>query len=399
MRNGIGIKDCSIGLLADASLRVFNHQSAMLVEGWNTGGSSPCDFVSFNATSGASNSVEFSGLDTNMVVLGSTDFSSSFAVMSTREILSMAATSTPDVGFAAVCHTGTLASNGQALVSGGQNEQISIIAWNQDTVDNVTTHDVNAGCPQAIATNAGSFALLHNDGALQTLSIFSDDYDGDGFGATQDAFPTDGNQWSDQDADGFGDNGGFATSDDCPYTPGTSTAGRQGCGDIDGDAWADDSDAFPHDSLPSGRTKTAMDLATNQLAISLMTALPCSRHFKPGCLRLPRQRLSTDSATQVMPTQATQANGPTPTADGYGDNPSGIGGDNCPTCPAATAQKVCLAAPTRTAMGFADLGRCIFRTKSLNGAIWTAMATATTAVGLDYDEFTFDPTQSSDLDG
>ncbi len=390
-----GFKDCSIGLLADASLRVFSHQSAMLVEGWNTGGNSPCDFVSFNATSGASNTVEFSGLNTNMVVLGSTDFSSSFAVTSTREILSMAATSTPGVGFAAVCHTGTLASSGQALVSGGQSEQISIIAWHQDNVNNVTTHDVNAGCPQAIATNAGSFALLQNDGALQTLSIFSDDYDGDGFGETQDAFPTDRNQWSDQDADGFGDNGGFATSDDCPYTPGNSTSGRQGCGDIDGDAWADDSDAFPHDATQWADEDGDGfgDESTGNFADDCQDVAGTSNRDAYGCPDNDFDGFSnTGDAYPNDPSQWADSDG-----DGYGDNPSGIEGDNCPMTSGNSTEGL-LGCVDMDGDGYADLvdnlPNEITQWNDLDGDGY-----GDNSLGVDYDEFRFDPTQSSDLDG
>lgn len=390
-----GIKDCSIGLLASADLTVFGHQSAMFVEGWNTGGNTACDFVSFDATSGVSSTSEYRGLNTNMVVLGTTDFSSSFTVKSTRDIISMAGTSTPDIGFAAVCHTGTLASEGQALVSGGQNEQISIIAWHQASISNVTTHDVNAGCPQAIATNAGNFALLQYDGALQTLSIFSDDFDGDGFGSTRDAFPNDGNQWSDQDADGFGDNGGFSTSDDCPYTPGTSTSGRQGCGDIDGDAWADDSDAFPHDSTQWADEDGDGfgDESTGNFADDCPDVSGTSNRDAFGCPDNDFDGFSNEGDGYPSdPSQWADTDG-----DGYGDNPAGIGGDNCPLVSGNSTESV-LGCPDMDGDGYADivddLPSEVTQWNDLDGDGY-----GDNSMGVDYDQFPFDPTQSSDLDG
>lgn len=389
-----GIRDCSIGVLADAKLSVFGHQSALFVEGWNTGGNTECDFVSFNASSGATTTTAFQGLNANMIVLGNTDFSSAFAVKSTRSILSMASTSTPDLGFAAVCHTGTLYGDVEALVSGGQNEQISILAWHDSTVSNVTTHNVNAGCPQAIATNSGNFALLQYDGALQTLSIFSDDFDGDGYGSTRDAFPTDGNQWSDIDADGFGDNGGFSTSDDCPYTPGTSTSGRQGCGDIDGDAWADDSDAFPHDSTQWADEDGDGfgDESNGNFADDCPAVSGTSNRDTFGCPDNDFDGFSNvGDAYPSDPSQWADSD-----ADGYGDNPSGIGGDNCPLVNGNSTEGL-LGCPDTDGDGYADLVDDLPDEVTQWGDL-DGDGYGDNPVGLDYDEFPFDPTQSSDLD-
>ena len=390
-----GIKDCSIGLLADAELMVFGHQSALFVEGWNTGGNTACDFVSFNTASGVLSTSEYRGLNTNMAVLGNTDFSSSFTVKSTRDILSMVGTSTPDVGIAALCHTGTLASEGQAVVSGGQNEQISIIAWHGASISNVTTHNVNAGCPQAIATNAGNFALLQYDGALQTLSIFSDDLDGDGFGSTRDAFPADGNQWSDQDGDGFGDNGGFSTSDDCPYTPGTSTSGRQGCGDIDGDAWADDSDAFPHDitQWADEDGDGFGDEADGNFADDCPDVSGTSNRDVFGCPDNDFDGFSNEGDAYASdPSQWADSDG-----DGYGDNPTGINGDNCPLESGNSTESV-LGCIDMDGDGYADiiddLPSEVTQWNDLDGDGY-----GDNSDGASYDEFPFDPTQSSDLDG
>jgi hypothetical protein len=95
------------------------------------------------------------------------------------------------------------------------------------------------------------------------------DSDGDGYSnsdavflahpnGTADAFPSDATQWEDNDSDGFGDNPLGTTPDDCPSIAGTSTTGRSGCPDSDGDgvpeadnvSWtiAMGADAFPNES-------------------------------------------------------------------------------------------------------------------------------------------------------
>ena len=86
-------------------------------------------------------------------------------------------------------------------------------------------------------------------------SAFEQDLDGDGFAGTYiyslnedtglrenqsgDAFPTDGEQWFDQDGDGYGDNINGSESDDCPTEFGTSTIDYFGCFD-DGDGYRDE---------------------------------------------------------------------------------------------------------------------------------------------------------------
>ena len=80
------------------------------------------------------------------------------------------------------------------------------------------------------------------------------DTDGDGYGDNSDKFPNAKSQWNDEDDDGFGDNPEGQLSDDCPEVYGTSTNDRRGCIDSDGDGWSDpngsdnlNSDKFPND--------------------------------------------------------------------------------------------------------------------------------------------------------
>ena len=100
------------------------------------------------------------------------------------------------------------------------------------------------------------------------------DQDGDSWADTNDVLPNDASQWNDSDSDGYGDNSSGTEADDCPMVPGSSFQnGTFGCPDGDTDGWSDGEDEFPSE-----------------------------------------------------PTQNADSDG-----DGFGDNLSGVNGDNCPT--------------------------------------------------------------------
>ncbi|HII11117.1 MAG TPA: hypothetical protein HA356_03480, partial [Candidatus Poseidoniaceae archaeon] len=94
------------------------------------------------------------------------------------------------------------------------------------------------------------------------------DEDNDGYNSTDqgdgviDAFPSEGSQWTDSDADGYGDNLAYDDDsnastpdvpayqpDSCAATYGTSNQDRFGCPDADGDGWSDEGDTYPADPL------------------------------------------------------------------------------------------------------------------------------------------------------
>ena len=94
------------------------------------------------------------------------------------------------------------------------------------------------------------------------------DEDNDGYNTTDqgdgviDAFPSEGSQWTDSDADGYGDNLVYDDDsnastpdvpayqpDSCAATYGTSNQDRFGCPDADGDGWSDEGDTYPADPL------------------------------------------------------------------------------------------------------------------------------------------------------
>ena len=81
-------------------------------------------------------------------------------------------------------------------------------------------------------------------GSSTTDAIGCPDEDGDGWPDDSDAFVSDPTQWSDRDADGFGDALNGTRGDACPDEPGASTEDRFGCPDRDGDGFSDPSAAW-----------------------------------------------------------------------------------------------------------------------------------------------------------
>ena len=91
---------------------------------------------------------------------------------------------------------------------------------------------------------------LVNGGSTNPETRGCADSDQDGFVDPVDAFPTDPFQWADSDGDGWGDNTGVPSGDDCIDVYGKSYENnRHGCPDLDFDGWADVDDAFPNDTL------------------------------------------------------------------------------------------------------------------------------------------------------
>jgi hypothetical protein len=199
---------------------------------------------------------------------------------------------------------------------------------------------------------------------MDRLGCFDADEDGysdsDAFWSTEegaDAFPNDPYQWSDFDEDGFGDNwanltwtdrnvqwpGDFSPDaqgqDACPTQAGTSfQAGMVGCPDADGDGWYDVMDAFPQE--PTQHADADGDgFGDNQSGVE-PDACPeqagTSTFDRYGCLDTDGDQRS-DPDINWMPVQGGDAFPSEPTQwadqdlDGYGDNPTGVTPDDCPT--------------------------------------------------------------------
>ena len=228
------------------------------------------------------------------------------------------------------------------------------------------------------------------------------DSDGDGYsdgdaGWTSaqgaDAFPSEPSQWADQDGDGYGDNASGVNADSCPTTFGTSTeVGNLGCSDLDGDGYADGDDAFPMDSTQwsdtDGDGYGDESTGTNPDACPSVAGASSLDRF--GCPDSDADGASDEDLTgtngpvwtiadgaDILPNDATQQSDTD--GDGFGDNPAGTNGDECPSQPGTSTvdRNGC---PDTDSDGFSDAD-----------ASWTILNGA--------DAFPSDPTQSADTDG
>ena len=88
-----------------------------------------------------------------------------------------------------------------------------------------------------------------NEEGYSNVDLFGcPDGDNDGTSQGDDAFPNDSTQWSDQDGDGYGDNPNGTNPDACESVVGTSTIDRYGCPDEDSDGASDDNDLWLGDN-------------------------------------------------------------------------------------------------------------------------------------------------------
>ena len=101
----------------------------------------------------------------------------------------------------------------------------------------LSTWDI-PGIPRGFAMDHSGGLIVANHTGSWWLLI--PDTDGDGVIDDNDVFPQNPLQWADSDGDGFGDNNApGAGGDGCPNTWGTSSMDRGGCPDSDGDQWSD----------------------------------------------------------------------------------------------------------------------------------------------------------------
>ena len=394
----IGFEGCTSGIDIEVDTLHHGSHSALFINGWTGGSNGECSLIEHSAADAGDTSQEittFKGRDANIGLLGTTDFSNGIAVKSSRELISMAATSADGVGYAGMCHTGSLASDTSALVVGGQIEQISLLTWQGTTIVNATSHNVDAGCPEALAAGKGEVLMLQNDGVIQTLTFFGRDADGDGYGASSDAFPDDADQWNDADDDGYGDNPGHLSSDDCPFVFGNSSLGERGCEDVDGDQWSDDTDAFPHDTTQWADEDGDGygDNANGNRADDCPISAGASTRDRFGCLDVDFDGFSDEN--DRFPTDPTQW--ADSDDDGYGDNPLGTNGDSCPSLFGNSTLGL-LGCQDQDGDGHADqIDDLPFEPTQWDDLDGDGYGDNTS--GVDHDEFKFDPTQQSDRDG
>ena len=179
--------------------------------------------------------------------------------------------------------------------------------------------------PDACPGTNGNSTLGNRYGCL--------DSDGDGWDDVIDELPNLKHQWLDQDADGYGDNATGPEPDACPGVPGTSTIDRYGCVDTDGDGISDDNDAFPSD--PTRASDVDGD-GYDDLEDGCMLIAGNSTQDRLGCTDTDGDGYSDGDAqwtlingSDAFPNEATQH--ADQDGDGFGDNPTGFEGDDCPT--------------------------------------------------------------------
>ena len=173
------------------------------------------------------------------------------------------------------------------------------------------------------------------------------DTDGDGYSDPDsgwttangaDAFVSDATQWADGDADGYGDNASGNNPDACPTQHGTSTEmGRLGCVDSDSDGYADVDDSFPNEATQwaDADGDGYGDEATGFEADACPSTMGSSSRDRFGCPDTDSDGSSdadaswtTANGADIAPNDSTQW--VDADADGYGDNPLGTNGDQCP---------------------------------------------------------------------
>ena len=179
--------------------------------------------------------------------------------------------------------------------------------------------------PDACPGTNGNSTLGNRYGCL--------DSDGDGWDDVIDELPNVKHQWLDQDADGYGDNATGPEPDACPGVPGTSTIDRYGCVDGDGDGISDENDAFPSD--PTRASDVDGD-GYDDLEDGCMLIAGNSTQDRLGCTDTDGDGYSDGDAqwtlingSDAFPGEGTQH--ADQDGDGFGDNPTGFEGDDCPT--------------------------------------------------------------------
>ena len=179
--------------------------------------------------------------------------------------------------------------------------------------------------PDACPGTNGNSTLGNRYGCL--------DSDGDGWDDVIDELPNVKHQWLDQDADGYGDNATGPEPDACPGVPGSSTIDRYGCVDGDGDGISDENDAFPSD--PTRASDVDGD-GYDDLEDGCMLIAGNSTQDRLGCIDSDGDGYSDGDAqwtlingSDAFPAEATQH--ADQDGDGFGDNPTGFEGDDCPT--------------------------------------------------------------------
>jgi len=170
-----------------------------------------------------------------------------------------------------------------------------------------------------------------------------------------DAFPTEPTQWNDTDGDGFGDSSSGTNGDDCPAVAGSSiVVGSIGCADTDSDGVPDNVDVFPDDATQSADSDgdgygDDPDGTNGDDCPSVSGNSFEGGTF--GCLDSDLDGWA--NLIDAFPNEITQWNDTD--SDGYGDNGAGFEGDGCPTEVGSSTLDV-LGCPDSDGDGYSDDG-------------------------------------------
>ena len=233
---------------------------------------------------------------------------------------------------------------GWTIASGADAYPNDITQWIDTDADGYGDNPPPATQGDSCPTSAGTstidrFGCLDNDGDGYSDADLSWTI-GDG----ADAFPAEPSQWSDGDSDGYGDNSTGVNPDACPLVWGNSTeAGRLGCSDIDGDGYADIDDLFPNeksqwndtdaDGYGDNITGNEPDMCPSVAGDSWRDRFGCPDSDGDGASDADTSGTNgpvwdVGDGADMWPADVTQW--ADTDGDGYGDNPTGTNGDDCP---------------------------------------------------------------------
>ena len=239
------------------------------------------------------------------------------------------------------------------------------------------------------SSHIGNLPIPSNSSTIFILEL-DIDTDGDGYADLVDSHPLDSSQYRDSDGDGYGDNSGGYLPDSCPTINGNSSIDMYGCVDTDGDGMADGIDPFPRD-----RTQWS-DIDGDGYGDNLTgfrgdecPEIPGFSYIdKHGCPDSDQDGWSDENDLDPNdPYQSGDSDG-----DGYGDNPTVVGGDSCPlTYGNSTIDKI--GCPDSDGDGWSDSGDAYPNDPNAHAD------TDGDGIADYYDAFPLNPTQWSDVDG
>ena len=395
-----GVNECSQDNMMKMEPYGFANSLVFKVIGWTSGNQGlQCSLDTHEEADGSTTTelVKQKWHSREVLIIGDRRLNTSTTdiLTTSKDFYGVAVSQKGPIDFISVCHTGSLTNGVTTLAAGTITQRNTIFAWTAAGILNTTVVDASSGCILDLAVSNSTLLVLNDDGVFQEMKLLSSDSDGDSYADINDAFPNDANQWSDGDGDGYGDNPGFTTSDDCPLAFGNSSQGKRGCIDSDGDTWADIDDEFPldgtqwadddNDGFGDNTSGNYGDDCPNQSGTSTQDRRGCPDQDLDGFS-------DANDDYPNNPSQWQDSDG-----DGFGDNTAGAGGDDCPET-YGTSTIDLRGCPDSDNDNYADLIDALpedpTQQKDIDGDGY-----GDNPNGSNPDAFRFDPTQHNDTDG